>query len=56
MGWDMTVEALDILRAGVQARRAKLPSGPSEPVNPDTIQSLDPQPGYNDGVLASLSK
>ena len=52
----MTVEALDILRAGVQARRAKLPSGPSEPVNPDTIQSLDPQPGYNDGVLASLSK
>ena len=56
MGWDMTVEALDILRAGVQARRAKLPSGPSEPVNPDTIQSPDPQPGYNDGVLASLSK
>lgn len=56
MGWDMTVQALDALRAGVQARRAKAPVSTHAPINADILPPSGTQPGFNDEALATLGK
>lgn len=56
MGWDMTVQALDKLRAGVQARRAKAPASHHTRINSGVLASTCNQSGFNDAALATLGK
>lgn len=56
MGWDMTVQALDKLRAGVQARRAKAPASHHTRINSGVLASTSNQSGFNDAALATLGK
>ena len=56
--WDMTVQALDKLRAGVQQRRQKTPENlrPTTQVNRDLLTPQNKQEGFNDAALATLGK
>lgn len=58
ISWEMTVEALDKLRAGVQQRRQKTPENlkPTTQVNQDLLTPQAKHDGFNDAALATLGK
>ncbi|WFD41239.1 3-deoxy-7-phosphoheptulonate synthase [Malassezia japonica] len=58
IGWETTIEALEKLRAGVRARRAKTPPNkqPNAPINEAVLPPQHGTPGFNDDALAHLGK
>ncbi|PWN53953.1 putative 3-deoxy-D-arabino-heptulosonate 7-phosphate synthase isoenzyme [Violaceomyces palustris] len=63
IAWETTVEALDKLRIGVQARRQKAPAGmrrtrsaSGEGVNDGYLEPKTTGQGFNDAALASLGR